>query len=48
MPAGRGFRRHRPDLQGKRPPFPISDAVQTTPFIDAIYKSGDSGKWEAV
>ena len=29
-------------------PFPISDAVQNMRIIDALYKSGDSGKWEAV
>ena len=29
-------------------PFPISDAVQNMRIIDALYKSGESGKWEAV
>jgi predicted dehydrogenase len=29
-------------------PYPISDAVQQMRIIDALYKSGDSGKWEAV
>jgi predicted dehydrogenase len=29
-------------------PYPITDAVQQMRIIDALYKSGDSGKWEAV
>jgi predicted dehydrogenase len=29
-------------------PFPITDAVQNMRIIDALYKSGESGKWEAV
>ncbi len=29
-------------------PYPISEAVQQMRIIDALYKSGDSGKWEAV
>jgi predicted dehydrogenase len=29
-------------------PFPITDAVQQMRIIDALYKSGESGKWEAV
>jgi len=29
-------------------PFPITDAVQQMRIIDAVYKSGESGKWEAV
>jgi predicted dehydrogenase len=29
-------------------PYPITDAVQQMRIIDALYKSGESGKWEAV
>ncbi len=29
-------------------PYPISDAVQQMRIIDALYKSGESNKWEAV
>jgi predicted dehydrogenase len=29
-------------------PYPMSDAVQNMRIIDALYKSGESGKWEAV
>ena len=29
-------------------PFPITDAVQQMRIIDALYKSGESQKWEAV
>jgi predicted dehydrogenase len=29
-------------------PYGITDAVRNMQVIDAIYKSGESGKWEAV
>ena len=29
-------------------PYPITDAVQQMRIIDAIYRSGETGKWEAV
>ena len=34
--------------EGRPVPIPASDAVNNMKVIDALYRSGNSGNWEAV
>jgi predicted dehydrogenase len=35
-------------LEGGQPPVPLEDSLKNMKVIDAVFRSGESGKWEAV
>ncbi len=35
-------------LEGGQPPVPLEDSLKNMKVIDAVFRSGESGKWEVV